>query len=60
MSKEKEIQDHAPGAIPKTTKDFLKNHLEYWTGIEQTATNPLVQQKATNKVQAIALILNQQ
>ncbi len=53
-------QENAPGPIPKTTEDFLRKHLEYWQGIESTATNPLVQQKATDKINAIAIILNKQ
>ena len=47
-----------PGAMPESTKTFLKNQLSYWQGVEKTATDPKIQQKATDKVNAIIILLD--
>ena len=53
-----EAETGTPGPIPTDTEDYLKKQLKYWKNIEVTTTDPIVQQKATDKVNAITELLD--
>jgi len=55
-----ERESGTPGEAPSCTKEWLANQLEYWKEVEKTTTNPIVQQKATDKITAINAVLDTQ
>ena len=53
-----ESEAGTPGPMPASTKEWLGHQLDYWKEVEKAATDPKIQQKATDKVNAINAVLN--
>ncbi len=53
-----ESETGTPGPVPTNTKEWLGNQIEFWRSVEKETTDPHIQQKATDKINAISLILD--